>query len=488
MVHSPPTSGPWMRGLAAAVVVALVAQGCATLPPPSREEVQARALRDTTVPQAWSSPATAGAVADDWVSSFGDAQLDALVAEAIARNMDLRIAAARMEQAAAQVDIADAQLKPAIGILGRASSKPLSDFIAMAAGVIVRLAWEIDLWGRLRYARNATRAMHDASGADFRYAQQSIAAAVARAWFVAAETARQQQLAAQMAGDARSLVGLAEHRLRVGAGSEDDVLVARTNAASYEDAARQVELAHAQALRALEVLLGRYPGATVASRPDLPPFPAATPATGLPVEILGRRPDMVAAEDRVAAAFHRVGEAKAAFLPSLSVLLGAGRINSSSNGFEDEPRNTRSASALVNAPLYTGGALTGSLRLRTAEQEEAVADYGRLALQAFNEAEDALNGERILAAREDLLQAAARDSRRVVGLQREAYRVGKADLRTVTQSLLAANATEVTLLHVRRERLAQRVGLHMALGGSFDAAPAAVLPAAPAPAAAGGRR
>jgi outer membrane protein TolC len=329
--------------------------------------------------------------------------------------------------------------------------------------------------------------MHDASSADYRFAQQSIAAAVARAWFVAAETARQQQLATQMASDAQSLVGLAEHRLRVGAGSADDVLVARTNAATYEDAARQVELAHAQALRALELLLGRYPGATLASRTDLPPFPSSSPSAGVPVEILARRPDIVAAEDRVAAAFHRVHEARAAFLPSLAVLLGAGRINSSSNGFEDEPRNTRSASAMVNAPLYTGGALTGSLRLRTAEQEQAVADYGRLALQAFNEAEDALNGEQILASRENLLQAAARDSRRVVDLQREAYRVGKADLRTVTQSLLAANATEVTLLHVRRERLNQRVGLHLALGGSFDAVPAAVLPAAPAAPTAVGR-
>ena len=465
--------------MAAGSVVALLSQGCATAPPPSRDEIQRQALRDTAVPSTWSSSASAGEVADNWVASFGDPQLDALVAEAIAHNTDLRVAAARMEQAAAQVDIADAQLKPAIGILGRASSKPLSDFIAMAAGAIVRLAWEIDLWGRLRYARNAAMAEHDASSADFRFAQQSIAAGVARAWFVAAETGRQRDLAEQMAKDAQALVGLAQERLRVGAGSQDDVLVAQTNAASYEDAARQVELAHAQALRALELLLGRYPGATLASRTDLPAFPASAPAAGIPVDILARRPDIIAAQDRVDAAFSRVGEAKASFFPSLSVLLGAGRLESNSNGFEDDPRNTRSASAMVNAPLYTGGALTGSLHLRTAEQEQAVADYGRLALQAFNEAEDALNAEQILAARETLLRNAARDSRRVVDLQREAYRVGKADLRTVTQSLLTANATEVTLLHVRRERLAQRVGLHMALGGSFDAAPAAALPVPP---------
>ncbi|AXK71791.1 TolC family protein [Lysobacter sp. TY2-98] len=478
-MHATTLPGALKRALAAALAVALLAQGCATAPPPPREDIQRDALRDASVPTTWSTGTAAGSgtVADNWVASFGDPQLDQLVAEAIAHNTDLRVAAARMEQAAAQVDIADSRLKPAIGILGRASSKPLSDFIAMAAGAIVRLAWEIDLWGRLRYARNAERAMHDASGADYRYAQQSIAAAVARAWFVAAETNRQKALAKQMADDAQSLVGLADKRRRIGAGSQDEVLVARTSAASYADAARQVDLAHAQALRALEILLGRYPGALIAARDDLPAFPASGTAAGLPVDILSRRPDIIAAEDRVAAAFNRVGEAKASFLPTLSVLLGAGRLESSTNGFEDEARNTRSASAVLNAPIYTGGALTGSLRARNAEQEQAVADYGRLALQAFNEAEDALNGEQILASRESLLAAAATDSRRVVDLQREAYRVGKVDMRTVTQSLLTANATQITLLHVRRERLNQRVDLHLALGGSFDNAPAAAMPA-----------
>ncbi|GAB1596067.1 TolC family protein [Lysobacter claricitrinus] len=474
-----PLPGSCIGGVAATLAVAL-AVGCATSPPPPRDEIQREALRDTTVPSRFSSVVPAGTVGDNWVASFGDPELDRLVAEAIAHNTDLRIAAARMEEAAAQVDIANSRLKPAIGILGRASSKPLSDFIAMAAGAIVRFAWEIDLWGRLRYARNAERAMHDASSADLRYAQQSIAAAVARTWFVAAETQRQRALAEEMAKDAQSLVGLAEHRKAIGAGSQDDVLIARTNAASYADAARQVDLAHSQALRALETLLGRYPGAQIASRNDLPPFPSSEPAIGLPVDLLSRRPDIIAAEDRVAAAFNRVGEAKASFLPSLSILLGAGRLESSTNGFEDEPRNTRSASAMMNAPLYTGGYLTGSLRGANAQQQQAIADYGRMALKAFNEAEDALNGEQILASRETLLAGAARDSRRVVDLQRQAYRVGKVDMRTVTQSLLTANATEVTLLHIRRERLNQRVDLHLALGGSFDDSPAATLPAASA--------
>jgi multidrug efflux system outer membrane protein len=340
----------------------------------------------------------------------------------------------------------------------------------MAAGVILRMAWEIDLWGRLRYGRNAERAMADASSADYRFAQQSIAANVARAWFVATETGRQRQLAQQMADDAGKLVGFAEHRLKIGAGSEDDLLLARNNAASYQDAARQVELAHGQALRALELLLGRYPGATITSRTELPPFPGPAPA-GIPVDVLARRPDMLAAEARVDAAFNRVGEAKAAFWPSLSLLFGAGRIESTTNGFGDEKHNTSSASATVVAPIYTGGALTGTVRLRTAEQQQAVADYGRLALQALNEVEDSLNAEHVLESRERILADAVVDSRKRLNLEQHSYRVGKADLREVTQTQLATSALEINLLHVQRERLNQRVGLHLALGGGFAAAP-----------------
>lgn len=464
----------WKSSIALGLAISLALNGCATLPPPSREEIQEQALPNAELPPGWKAGAQAGAVGDGWLATFGDPQLEALVAEALANNPDLQIAAARIEQADAQVDIAEAQLRPAVGILARAGSKPVSDLIAMFTGAFLRLAWEIDLWGRLRYARNAELAERDAASADYRFAQQSLAAAVARAWFLVVQTGRQKRIADAMAESAQRLVGLANERLDVGAGSEQDVLIARTNRATYQDAARQVELAHRQALRALELLLGRYPGATLAAATQLPGFPGPVPA-GIPSEVLSRRPDMLAAEQRVAAAFNRVGEAKAAFLPSLSLSLGVGRISSEAAELqEDLERTTTSASATLVAPIYTGGALTGEVRLRTAEQQQAVAEYARTALQALNEVEDALNAEQVLTERESILRAAVEDSRRVTTLELDSYRVGRSDLRDVTQSVLAANAAEVTWLQVQRERLNRRVDLHLALGGGFalSAAPA----------------
>lgn len=170
-------------------------------------------------------------------------------------------------------------MQPAIGVLGRGGTNAVSDLVSMFNGGMLRLSWEADLWGRLRYQRNAAIAQRDASSADFRFARQSLAASVARAWFVATETAQQARLADQMATDAERLVSLSQDRLRVGAGTETDVMTARARHATYRDAAQQVGMAHRTALRALEILAGRYPAATIAPRTDLSPsLPAYPPA------------------------------------------------------------------------------------------------------------------------------------------------------------------------------------------------------------------
>lgn len=465
MRRLPPIAGRTSPTLAALALTLLV--GCAVLPEPNGDEVRAQALGRVVIPPNWSAQASAAQVEDGWLSTFHDPTLSQLVYEALANNPDLLMAAARVEQANAQLDIAQAQLKPAIGLLGRAGSKPVTDLVPLLSGVMLRLSWELDLWGRMRYARNAARASRDATSADYRYAQQSLAASVARAWFVASETKLQLGLAQEMTGSASRLVTLSEQRERVGAGTGSDVLVARSNLSTYQDAQQQMELAHRQALRALELLLGRYPGATLAARDAMTSFPAPVPV-GIPADVLNRRPDMIAAERRVAAAFDLVGEAKASMLPTLSLSAGYGRISNEAVELrEDLEQTTSSISATVVAPLYTGGALTGQVQLRTAEQKEAVADYARRALIALGEVEDALNAERILAERERILGEAVQASRQVAVLEEDSYRIGKSDLRAVSQRYLATWAAEVALLAVRRERLSRRVDLHLALGGNF---------------------
>ena len=146
-------------------------------------------------------------------------------------------------------------------------------------------------------------------GLGFEYARQSIAALVARSWFLAIEAGLQAEIARGALRDNQLLVRLADDCARIGVGNEEDVFVARSSLGTYEDALRQIELSREQAIRALEILAGRAtPPAppSVAATLHLPTAPETMPA-GLPSDLLERRPDVVAAERRVAAAFNRVG-------------------------------------------------------------------------------------------------------------------------------------------------------------------------------------
>ncbi|MBL8350198.1 MAG: TolC family protein, partial [Burkholderiaceae bacterium] len=293
-----------------------------------------------------------------------------------------------------------------------------------------------------------------------------------RSWFVAVQAGLQRGLAQDSVRAADELLRLAQDRLRVGAGNELAVAQARANAGSYRDRLRQVDLARQQALRALELLLGRYPSAEIAVADKLSPLPPPVPA-GLPSQLLERRPDVIAAERRVAAAFARVGEAKAAQLPRISLTAGISSVSSDLLVLQNHDNPAWSVGANLIAPLYQGGALRAQVEIRSAEQKQAVADYARAGQRAFAEVENALSAEFALRDRSVLLDATVRDNERALELAQAQVRVGSADLRAVEQNQLALYAARQTRLGVQAEQLAQRINLHLALGGSFDETPSA---------------
>lgn len=449
----------------------LLIAGCATKEPPTIGEIheQSGTLAEMSLTAPWKAAGTSGAITDNWLASFDDAQLNALVAEAMTNNPDLRVTATRVEQAAQYVELAKAALRPAINLFGTGGLKMGGGDISSALqGISLGASWEPDLWGRMRYGRNAAQATYASVQADYEFGRQSLAAAVAKGWFTAGETWLQLEIAEDMIKTAQELVTLAEKRRQVGPGSEQDVLIARANLDSFKDSAKQVRFAHDQALRALELLLGRYPAAELQARHDLAGLSGPVPA-GLPLEMLERRPDMIAAERRVAAAFNRVGEAKAARLPRLILNANVAFIESSILQLKDDFQNpTGGAGAKLLAPIYQGGALKTQVEIRTLEQKEAIAQYARLALRALGDVESALAAGRTLAEREQLLQRIMADNQRALVLSQTSYRVGTNDLRAVQQQQLSVNSARLALLRVESEQLAQRVNLHLALGGSFE--------------------
>jgi len=452
---------------AAAAGLCLLLGACALKPPPERAELAKQALGDAQPPAQWRGGAGApGAVTDGWLKTLNEPRLDVLVDETLARNVDLRIAATRVEQAEASLRIAGSTLYPAVNLLAREGGKTGGDGSGLT-GVVLSATWEIDLWGRVRYTQRAASGDLAATQADFAYARQSLAALTARSWFVAAESALQAQVARDMLAAAVRLADLTRVRLRVGNANEQDVALADANVQTYRDSLRQLEQAREQALRALETLAGRYPAATLAAAETLPALPGAVPA-GIPSELLERRPDIVAAERRVAAAFDRVGEANAARLPRISLTAGISSIFSSLFVLQDRDNPSGSAGISIFAPLFTGGALQGQVDVRTAEQKRAIAEYAATGLKAFNEVESALANEAALGDRHAALARVVEENERALKYSEIQYRVGKIDQSAVVNAQLRLYGSRAQLVRLQAERLAQRVALHLALGGNFS--------------------
>jgi multidrug efflux system outer membrane protein len=452
------------RMFAAALAAALA--GCALNPPPTTDELRRDALPHTNIPPAWKSTGGAAApVADRWLATFDDPALSALVAEALLYNADLQAAAARVEQATGYVAVASGSLYPSVGLAGTQSGK--SGGGGGLNAVFLNASLELDVWGRIRYGEAAAEAQSAAVQADYAYARQSLAAMVAKSWFVAIEAGLQRAIVVEALSSSDSLLKLSQERLRIGNGNEQAVAEARANAGTYRDTLRQIELSREQALRALELLLGRYPAAEIAVAQQLAPIPPAV-SIGVPSELLERRPDVIAAERRVAAAFNRIGEAKAAQLPRISLTAGGSSISSDVFVLQNRSNPAFSLGANLIAPIYQGGVLRAQVEIRTAEQKEAVAHYASIAQRSFSEVENALAAENVLRDRDAILGANIIDNARALELVQIQYRVGSADLRAVEQRQLALYAAQTTRLRVQSERLAQRVNLYLALGGGFD--------------------
>jgi outer membrane protein, multidrug efflux system len=443
--------------------------GCALAPPPSSEDLQDDVLPDAAVPGQWTAGhPVPGEVQGDWLATFQDPRLEALVTEAIAHNADLALAAARVEQAAAYVRAAGGQLYPAVNLLARGGGEMSGDNSGLK-GVLVTASWELDLWGRVRYSTRSAEDQYASAEADYVYAQQSLAAQVAKSWFLATEASLQRDLLAEVVTAATKLLELADERWDIGIGSEFDVASARVNVESYRDRLRQVQLAYEQALRALELLVGRYPAAEIEAPAQFGELTAGIPA-GLPSELLERRPDVIAAQKRIAAAFSRVKEAQAARLPRISLTGGVSDLTSELFVLQERDNPVWSIGGSLFAPLFTGGTLKAQVEIRTAEQKQAVAQYVQAARAAFGDVENALSSELALEDREAILAAAVSDSARALELAEIRYRVGSGDLRSVEEQQLAYHTSRMNLLRVQAERRVQRVNLHLALGGDFAAA------------------
>jgi outer membrane protein TolC len=170
----------------------------------------------------------------------------------------------------------------------------------------------------------------------------------------------------------------------------------------------------------------------------------------------------------VAAAFNRIGEAKAARLPAIALTSGVSTISSDLFVLQNHDNPVWNLGANLVAPIYKGGALKTQVQIRTAEQKQAIATYASIGLRAFGEVESALASEIAAREREQILVQTLSDNRRALEIVQTQFKVGSTDLRYVNQRQLALNSTQSGLVRMQAEQRVQRVNLHLALGGSFE--------------------
>ncbi len=447
----------------AACLLPFLLSACATklAEVPEREEIIQDVLPETTtIAVEWAAPAEdTGAVDDGWLASFNDPLLMALVDEALdTQNPRMRVMSAFVDRAEAMARLGGAALQPTVALGGNLSQT--SGDSGNSADVGVAVAWEADVWGRVQAGANAAEEQYRAAVEDFEFARQALAANVARSWYLSTELQTQEDLATEVVGILTELVRLVEAKQRVGQVTMEDVYLVRADLNEAENALRQVIGGQRQARRSLEILLGRYPSAEIESNGKLVAVPPAVPA-GLPSNLLERRPDLLAAERRVAAAFFLSEEARLAQLPTFT-LTGSVGSNSSIDGLFGN------MAAGVFTPLFDGGALEAQLDAANSDQEAAIANYGLAVLDALQEVEAALTNEALLAEREEFLRAAMENNFAAYQLSTKRFNIGEIESLNLLQVQTRWIGSRISHINIQNQQLAQRINLHLALGGSFE--------------------
>ncbi|MGD8838760.1 MAG: TolC family protein [Gammaproteobacteria bacterium] len=464
---------PYSRTAGLAVILLLAACAGAREAPPAAEIAEQAPPETAEVAASpgpgasWSEVIAEGAVGEGWLKSFNDPELEKIVAEALRNNRRPAVARANLEIAGQHAVQAVAALAPAVAVGGGVQSTEPGEATAKISGAALNVHWEPDIWDRLSSAAAAAEEDFRAPEADLESARQSLAAQTAKAWFLVTEANLQLALTREAVDIYAQTLNVVETRVVASAASPQDILRVNAALSASRERQRQAIGALIEAMRSIEAILGRYPSAELEVVREFVPVPPPIPA-GIPAQLLERRPDLIAADRRVAAAFQRTESARATKLPSLPLTAAGGSASDELIDLVGAGSNFFSLGANFVAPLDAGGRLQEQVRIETAQQEAALTDYGAVALRAFGEVENALTNENLLRQREEVLAAAVDNNAAALSAARAQYDAGATEILSVLRMQARALGSRISLIRIENARLAQHVDLHLALGGDFS--------------------
>jgi multidrug efflux system outer membrane protein len=410
-----------------------------------------------------------------WWQQFEDPVLDELIRTALADNLDVRIAAARVEEFYGALGATRAGLFPQVGAeaaAGTARTPPTA--AADSVRVDAFASWELDVFGRLRRLTEASRADLLASEEGRRFAVLTLVSAVASTYITLRTVDAQLEIARRTVDSRAGALNIFEARYRRGAISEVQLSQSRAEHAIALSTMPPLEQSQAQIENALSVLIGRNPGPITRGKPldalALPGVPE-----GLPSEILERRPDIRQAELNLISANARIGAAKALYFPSISLTGLFGTASNSLDNLFTSPTELYNYGAGVVGPVFTGGGIAGQVRIAEARQQQVLLAYQRSIRNAFLEVEDALiagQKSRASLAAQAQRVAAMRDYSRLANLR---FDNGYSDYLEVLDAERGLFSAELDYTRVKSDTYFALVDLYKSMGGGWviDAAAAA---------------
>lgn len=453
------------------MAISIISSGCASYSgadKSSREQLSNTATEINNLsPEEWLGDASGTLPSTDWVSDFNSEQLKSIVATALTENTDVRIAQARWRAASASAVSGSAGLLPDISATARASRTEFENNALLDSSsytLVPAISWEADVWGRVRNIAAASESDREASRADYAGVRLSIAATVAQSWFDLIETHLQLELSKKEVRTQSRALSLTQRRFYGGVSGSSDVRLAKSSLANAEATLASREQIKAATARRLEILLRKYPANELTIPADLPELPALQ-AAGQPVDIFSKRPDLLASEQRMLAAGIRVNVARKNLLPRLTLTANGNLGGNDADDLFDTDTLFSNIAAGLAAPIFNAGSLRAEVRRNEAQLQQQLEAYIGDAMNAYLEVENALDAEQRLLQREQALRTSLTEAERAEERLELRYSEGLASILQLLDAQSRAIAAEGQLINARKERLNNRVRLHLALGG-----------------------
>lgn len=435
------------------------------LPPEPNSYVAADAIGAERAAELAASPAVT------WLDDINSQEMSMLAREALAGSPDLQVVEAQYRAARWRARGAfGGNLLPSlsVGVDGTRTEEPIAGSDSrvrtefMTSSVVA--TWEIDLWGRLTARAMASDLTADAAEEDLYGARLSVAGQSSQAWVSLIEAQQLLALAQEDLQTRERALDLTQRRYDAGIASSLNLRTARSQVASARAAEAGAQDALLIASRRLQEIMGRYPDGMLRAEGDLPQL-APLAAAGAPADLLERRPDVLASENRMRAAGFRIHEARAALLPRLTLRANAGSTGEGINDIDDSANMVSNLIGGITMPIFNGGALLSESRASIADRRAAAASYVRTSIAAWREVEGTISADTSLETRERQFAIAADEARAAQELAEREYSRGVATLFDLIDAYTRRIDAERGLISARADRVSNRIAYHVALGG-----------------------